>query len=267
MNPLPEKPTIGVLIRFSNSDSTLPTVLQSLRSQTVAPDAIVGVASASADRSREILIRGGARVIEWTGPYHHSRVLNHGLRNLRTDLVLVLSSHTVLESPRVIESLVACFDDPAVSCASPKWDRDPFYSDDVDWSELVRKGMRFGSIYTNSIGMIRRSRWQETPFDESLNTSEDYAWAIERLRRGDRCRRLDLPFSHLRKGPSRDREFADFVFALAKRYRLPVTWLGPKGSIALFLKALLTGRPRHEWRPVLQRLLAWMRTRGPVAVG
>lgn len=267
MNLPSRKPTIGVLIRFSNSEHTLPTVLQSLRSQTLPPDAIVGVANASSDRSREILTRAGARVIEWTGAYHHSKALNHGFRHLRTDLVLVLSSHTVLESPRLIETLAASFDDPRVCCASPKWDRDPFYTDDVDWTELVGKGMRFGSIYTNSIGMIRRACWVETPFDESIDSSEDYAWALERLKRGDRCRRFSLAFSHLRKGPARDREFADIVFALARRHGLPVTWLGPKGSIALFVKALLTGRPRHEWHPVLQRFIAWMRTRGAVALG
>lgn len=261
MTPSRRRPTIGVLIRFANSEHTLPTVLQSLGSQTLPPDAILGVASASSDRSREILVRSGARVIEWTGPYHHSRVLNHGCRNLATDLILVLSSHTVLESPRAIETLAACFDDPRVCCASPKWDRDPFYSNDIDWSELVRKGMRFGSIYTNSMGMIRSRCWRETPFDESTDTSEDYAWAVERLKRGDRCRRLELPFSHLRQGSARDREFADFVFAYARRQGLPVTWLGPKGSAALFAKSILTGRPRHEWDPVWQRLVAWGRCR------
>jgi len=252
------RPTIGVLIRFANSAGTLPQVLEALRSQTLPPDEILGVASASSDRSRQILAAAGARVIEWTVPYHHSRVLNHGLRHLRTDLVLVLSSHTVLGSPTVLAELAAAFTDPRVCAASVKWDDDPYYTDAVTWEELQVKGLRFGSIYTNSLGMIRRASWEETPFEESITTSEDYAWAIDRLQRGEVCRRLALPFSHLRHGAPRHREFADIVFHFSKRHRLPVTWLGPRASISFLARALWNRSPVSEWRPALDRLLAWM---------
>lgn len=251
------RPTVGVLIRFANSAGTLPQVLEALRAQTVPPDQILGVASACSDRSRQILESAGARVIEWTVPYHHSRVLNHGLRHLRTDLVLVLSSHTVLGAPTVLADLVAAFSDPRVCAASVKWDNDPYYSDAVTWDELQVKGLRFGSIYTNSLGMIRRTSWEETLFDESITTSEDYAWAIDRLRRGEVCRRLALPFSHLRHGAPRHREFADIVFQFSRRYDLPVTWLGPRSSLSFLARSLWNRRPAHEWRPALDRLLAW----------
>jgi glycosyltransferase involved in cell wall biosynthesis len=251
------RPTVGVLIRFANSAGTLLQVLDALRSQSLPPDEILGVASSSSDGSRQIMEASGARVIEWSGPYHHSRVLNHGLRHLRTDLILVLSSHTVLGSPRVLAELAAAFSDPRVCAASVKWDDDPYYTGAVTWEELQTKGLRFGSIYTNSLGMIRRASWEKTPFDESITTSEDYAWAIDRLQHGEVCRRLALPFSHLRRGAPRHREFADIVFHFSRRHRLPVTWLGPRASLSFLARALWKGNPASEWRPVLDRLLAW----------
>ena len=244
-------PTIGVLIRFANSEATLPHVLEALKQQTVQPDHILGVASHSTDRSRDLMQAADAEVIEWPWAYDHSRVLNFGLRQLHTDLVLVLSSHTVLESPDAIERMVACFNDERVACVSAKWDDDPFYSDAVDWHELKTKGLRFGSIYSNSMGMIRRCLWDQLPFDEKIQSSEDYAWAIEQLKRGHVCRRLGLRFSYKRSGTNRDREFARIVFQFARQHGLPVTWLGVTGAV----KEILSGKPSHATR---ERLLAWL---------
>jgi hypothetical protein len=199
----------------------------------------------------------GAKVIEWSRPYEHSKVLNFGIRHLTTDLVLVLSSHTVLESPDAIRQLVAAFDDPLVACASARWDDDPYYSNAVTWDELLAKGLRFGSIYSNSMGMIRRSLWEELPFDERQLSSEDYAWAIAQIRRGGVCCRLDFPFSYQRNGNRRDREFAEVTFRLARRHGLSVAWLGLAGSIRWLVRSLFEKGKRPERVPVCERLRAW----------
>lgn len=261
-NPLPaapagHRPTIGVLIRFANSAATLPRVLAAVKAQTCQPHEILGVANESTDGSCDLMHDAGARVIEWSGPYEHAKVLNFGIRHLTTDLVLVLSSHTVLESPDAIRQLVESFTDPLVACASAKWDADPYYSDAVTWDELLAKGLRFGSIYSNSMGMIRRRLWEESPFDERQLSSEDYAWAIAQIRRGGICRRLDFPFSHQRNGNRRDREFAEVTFRLARRHRLPVAWLGLAGSVRFLVGSLFEEGKRRERQPVADRLKAW----------
>ena len=125
MNPTLPRPTLGVVIRFKNSAATLPAVLTALRRQTLQPDLILGVNNQSADASPEILRRAGAKIIAWTQPYSHPRVLNFALRHCPTDLVLVLSSHTALQSPDAVEKLVAALHDPRTACASGKWDDDP----------------------------------------------------------------------------------------------------------------------------------------------
>ena len=250
----PEAKSIGVLIRFSNSETTLPAVLAALKRQTLQPHRLLGVASASTDGSTGVMLAAGAEIVQWTERYDHSRVLNFGLRHLDTDLVLVLSSHTVLESDDAIERMAACFEDRATACASAKWDDDSYYTDAVTWDELRSKGLRFGSIYSNSMGMIRRCLWEAIPFDESLATSEDYAWSIEQLKRGYICHRLDFRFSHQRGGNNRDREFADIVFTLARAHGLRVAWLGVKGAVKEWLSGQCTTATR-------ERLSAWWQSK------
>lgn len=252
------RPTIGVLIRFKNSAATLPSVLQRLQAQTIRPLFILGVDTGSTDDSASLITQAGGRVIAWSQPYHHARVLNYGLRHLHTDLVLVLSSHTTLEDNDAVERMLSVFEDARVACVSAKWDDDPFYSDAITWDELHAKGLKFGSIYSNSMGMIRRKSWQAVPFDESLITAEDYAWAIEQLQHGHISKRLALRFGYERSGHDRTFEFAQLVFHFARRYGLRVTWLGVPRSLQQMFSALFTRRPGSP-PPALHyvRLKAW----------
>jgi len=256
-------PTLGVVIRFKNSAATLPAVLAALRRQTVQPDLILGVDNQGTDSSAELLRAAGAKIIDWPRPYHHPRVLNFALCHCPTDLVLVLSSHTVLQSPDTIERLVAAMADPQTACASGKWDDDPFYSNAIDWHELKTKGLKFGSIYSNSMGILRRSLWEEVPFDEAMPTMEDGAWALEQVKRGFICRRLDFPFGYMRGGRPRDFVFAVTTFQLAARHRLRVAWLGVVGTLHKLFAALVRGPSRsvgggdREVAILSRRLAAW----------
>ena len=255
------KPSLGVLIRFSNSAETLPDVLAALKKQTLQPDMILGVDNGSRDQSRALIQAAGGTVVEWTGRYEHSKVLNFGLRHIAADLVLVLSSHTVLEAPDTLARMVDAMSDPRTACVSGKWDADTYFSDAVDWRELQAKGLKFGSIYSNSMGMIRRSFWEEMPFDETTLTSEDYAWVVAQIHRGHVCRRLDFPFSYRRNGNVRDGEFAYFTFSLARKYGLHVAWLGPVSSVKLWARnvfGLDRARSEVDRRALVVRMQAWL---------
>ncbi|HEY1048683.1 MAG TPA: glycosyltransferase family A protein [Prosthecobacter sp.] len=234
---------VGVLIRFANSAGTLPGVLAALQNQTLRPNVILGVDSGSQDASPSLIKAAGGKVISWPHRYSHARVLNFGLAHLDTGLVLILSSHTILQSPDTLARMVEAMHDRRTACVSLKWDNDPFYSDAIDWRELSAKGLKFGSIYSNSMGMIRRSLWQRHPFDESLPTAEDYAWAVRQLHIGHICHRLHLPFHYQRSGPSRDYEFSRTIFGLARHHRLKVTWFGLRSSLVAWIKSLMEGNP------------------------
>lgn len=263
-NNAPRRPTVGVIIRFKNSAATLPGVLAGLRRQTRQPDLILGVDNQSTDDSPRLLREAGVQVIEWTEPYRHPQVVNFAVRHCPADLGLVLSSHTVLQAPDTLEKMVAAMADPATACVSGKWDDDGFYSDAIDWAELRAKGLKFCAIYSNSMGMFRRSLWEQAPFDEAMPTMEDGAWAVEQVRRGKLCRRLDFPFSYQRGGRSRHFIFAVLTFQMAARHGLRVAWLGPAASVRQLLghaARRLFGRGRGELPDVdrlWQNFRAWL---------
>lgn len=231
------KLTVGVVVRFKNSAQTLPAVLACLRAQSLAPNTVLGVNNGSTDDSVRLLSEWGARVVDWTEPYHHSKVLNFGVRQCPTDLVLALSSHTELRDPSTLERMAATFDDPATACASGKWDVDPFYGDRIAWTDLQTRGIKFGSIYSNSFGMFRRRLWETMPFDEAVPTMEDYAWSLAQVKAGGVCRRLGFDFAYKRGGNPRHFIFACITFRLAHQHGLAVRWLGASGSIRGWLDA------------------------------
>lgn len=238
---LPVRVPLGVLIRFKNSETTLPGVLSALRAQSRQPDLILGVDTGSTDSSPALIREAGGEVVFWPHPYHHSKVLNFGLARCPAERVLVLSSHTVLESPDALGQLDACLDDPQTACASGKWDDDSYYSDAINWEELRAKGLKIGSIYSNSFGLLRRRLWEDVAFDETLPTMEDYAWAVAQVSRGNVCRRVQFPFSYQRAPSSRDYEFTACAFHLAARHRLPVRWLGRKQTLLACLRQKRSG--------------------------
>ena len=258
---------IGVLIRFHNSIETLPYVFEGLQRQTRSPDLILGVNNASTDGSSDFFKSQGGVVIDWPHAYHHSKTLNAGMKAIEADLVMPLSSHTVLEDVDVIEKLEKAFEDPRIVCASPVWEPDMFYSRLVDWEELQEKGIIMGSIYSNSCGMLRKSAWSENPFDERFDHGlEDFVFAIERLRKGEKVARLSYNFRYLRQGRVRFYECTSYAFAIANHHGLKMNWLGLKGTLRGYLTHglnYLLGIGSREveyakWSNHEQRLRAWL---------
>lgn len=255
MAPAPA-PRVGVIIRFKDSAATLPGVLAALAAQTLPPAEIVAVDSGSRDGSRALLEAAGARILDWRQPYHHSRVLNFAVGACPQEFIAVLSSHTVLEEADTLERMVQALGTDG-ACASGCWDDDPFFSEAITWAELQAKGLKFGSIYSNSMGVLRRSLWEREPFDETLVGMEDYAWALSQVRQGWKCCRLRFRFRYLRSGGARDFALASIAFQLAARHGLPVRWLGPKATALAWWRAVRKGeaaeRALHS-----SRFRAWL---------
>jgi glycosyltransferase involved in cell wall biosynthesis len=251
---------LAIIIRFKNSAATLPGVLLALRAQTLQHARIIGIDTGSSDGSAEILISEGAQVVRWEKPYHHSKVLNFGMKHCTEEFVLVLSSHTVLSDPSTISAMLVAMADPNTACVSGKWSPSDAWSDAITSEELKRVGLRFCSIYSNSFGMIRRELWMQCPFDESLSTMEDYAWALAQLDRGYTCRRLSFPFQYQRSASPREFAFAATTFHLAHRYGFAVKWLGVRRTIGALTSGMLRRKP-NELREHIGRLVAFFAAR------
>lgn len=61
---------------------------------------------------------------------------------------------------------------------------------------------------------------------------EDYAWAIEQVRLGQTCRRVNFRFSYQRQANPRELIFTACAFRLAARHALRLRWLGRKQTLS-----------------------------------
>lgn len=237
---------ITALIRYKDSAKTLPDVLTGLKKQRQPVDCILAVDTGSRDGSTRILEDAGAQIVRWEEPYHHSKVLNFGLSRCATPYVLLLSSHTVMNEDSTVKRLYQSLDDPDVAACSICWDDDTYYSNAIDQAEITEKGVKFGSIYTNSLGLIRRARWVDYPFEESINGVEDYEWALHQIQAGHSVTRIKADISYQRSAHNRVFRATARVFYIANRHGLAVKWFGRKATTVELLRHLvgkLQGEP------------------------
>jgi glycosyltransferase involved in cell wall biosynthesis len=234
-------------------------VLRAIQGQERPPDELVGVDTGSRDGSAELVRRAGGRVVRWTGFYDPGAVLNAGIADCRGDLVMVCSSHSVLVDPATLADLESRFEDPRVSAASLAWDDHPEPGARIDAAALRRVGLRPGSYFSNSMGMLRRDAWMRRPFTTGWpRAAEDYRWAVEEILDGGVVERVQHAYRWLRppKPWGEAYRVAWLAFWVARRYDLPLHWKGAGGSLRSLRRALLRfvqsgGRDRRSRRNVV----------------
>lgn len=195
-------PRLSIIIRCRNQAKTLERVLKvlSLQECDFAWETIV-VDNESTDATRQIALDFGATVVDIPqNEYTHGRALNRGMTAARGELALMLSAHCLPVGRHFLASAVEPFSEPDMAAAmciksdvqefiagwnEPEdlyWPPDKQPKTDAEKFAGVRKLMNSGLV-------IRRGVWQEIPYDETLESSEDKHWAMQVLGKGYKIRR------------------------------------------------------------------------------
>lgn len=112
--PLPDNPTLAIIIPVLNEARRLPVLLDLLAKQTRRPDAIIVADGRSTDATREIALKAGAGVVDGGLP---AIGRNAGAAAAATDLLLFLDAD--VEPPlEWIEQAVADFIDRSLTVAT-----------------------------------------------------------------------------------------------------------------------------------------------------
>lgn len=173
----------SIVIRAYNEEKHVGRLLEGIRQQTLKDVEIILVDSGSTDGTVSIAESFGARIVRIApGEFTFGRSLNFGVRAATREFVVIASAHVYPVYPDWLESMLRPFDDGKVALTYGK-QRGPvsakFSEQQIfhQWYPDASNLNQPTAFCNNANAAIRKSLWEEHPYDESLTGLEDLAWA------------------------------------------------------------------------------------------
>ncbi len=176
---------VTVVMRSYNDAPLLPRTLSALDAQRGVEVRLAVFESASSDGSPEIFeAHGYARMTSLKpGEYRSSKVLNLGVREADTEVVCFLNSDAVLEGDGVLRALaerLLAKGDTAGVFARQVVRADAGFLTRLEYEQAFDRRAELGRAarwMTLVCSAVRRSVWEQVPFDERLTFAEDAVWS------------------------------------------------------------------------------------------
>ncbi len=179
----------SIIIRTKNEAANLGRTLTGVLGQVTAPHEVIVIDSGSTDGTLDVARRFPVTIMEIAPEeWNYSRALNRAAEQATGDVLVCLSAHCEPVTEAWLGSLGRHFADPLVAGV---------------WGPNLRPGRdelvpgppqrQLPGTYTvhnrnwglsNGNSAVRRSRWEQVPFDEGLPATEDKAWGLAMLDRG-----------------------------------------------------------------------------------
>jgi rhamnosyltransferase len=173
----------SLVIRAFNESRHLPRLLEGVRQQTMRDVEIILVDSGSTDDTVAIAESYGAKVVQIApSDFTFGRSLNLGIVASTRELVAIASAHVYPVYPDWLERLLEPFADPTVGLTYGKQRgaQTSKYSEHqvfARWFPDASDLRQSHPFCNNANAAIRRSLWEEHPYDETLTGLEDLAWS------------------------------------------------------------------------------------------
>ncbi|MBN2386531.1 MAG: glycosyltransferase family 2 protein [Anaerolineales bacterium] len=173
----------SIVIRAYNEEAHIGRLMEGIRHQTVRDVEVILVDSGSTDSTVAIATCYGARVVHIRPKeFTFGRSLNLGLAAATSELVVIASAHVYPVYPDWLECLLEPFADPQVALtygrqrgpATARFSEQQVFA---RWYPDQSVGRQTHPFCNNANAAIRRSVWEEHPYDETLTGLEDLAWA------------------------------------------------------------------------------------------
>lgn len=194
----------SVIIRALNEAEHLPALYSGLLRQTKQPDQIILVDSGSTDDTVAISEAHGADVVHIAPKdFSFGRSLNVGCERATGEILVLVSAHVYPIDEYWLANLVEPFQrrEVVLSYGHQTGDHRTRFSE----IQLLRQWFPEQSdpdqstpFCNNANCAVRRSEWEQHPYDEDLTGLEDMHWASSALRRGGKIAyRADASIVHL----------------------------------------------------------------------
>jgi rhamnosyltransferase len=176
-------PACSIVIRAYNEEKHIGRLLEGIRRQTVQDVQIILVDSGSTDATVEVASRYPVQVMHIAPEdFSFGYSLNQGIAQARAERVVIASAHVYPVYPDWLERLLAPLDDPrlALTYGKQRGSDSTLFSEQqvfAHWYPEQSAPRQQHPFCNNANAAIRRSLWEEHPYDETLSGLEDLAWA------------------------------------------------------------------------------------------
>jgi glycosyltransferase involved in cell wall biosynthesis len=185
-------PRVSVIIRCFNEEEHIGRLLSGILQQSVTDVEIILVDSGSTDATLAIANRYPVKVVSIRPQeFSFGRSLNVGCRAAAADVIAICSAHTYPVYTDWLEQLLAPFADPQVALAYGKQrghEQAKYAEQQVfaHWFPNQSNWFQTHPFCNNANAAIRRSLWQQWPYNEELTGLEDLDWAHQIIAQGYR---------------------------------------------------------------------------------
>jgi len=182
--------TVGLVIRCFNEEAHIGRLLTGVVRQTRVPAHIVLVDSGSTDATLAIAGAFPVKVVNIAPEdFSFGRALNLGLAACPVDAVVLASAHVYPVYDTWIERLVAPLESSEIAVAYGRQQTPPDgpFSERqllARWFPPQSVGRQRHPFSNNANAAVRKSVWEDQPYDEGLTGLEDLDWAKRALDAG-----------------------------------------------------------------------------------
>lgn len=176
-------PRASIIIRAYNEGRHIGRLLAALHAQHLRDFEIILVDSGSSDNTVTLAEQNGARVLHIPPQeFTFGRSLNLGIAAATGEFIVNISAHCYPMHDEWLGRLLAAFDDPQVALAygmqrgetRSRFSEQRFFEHYYPPMSTPRQKDPFCN---NANAAIRRTLWEQNPYDEALTGLEDLAWA------------------------------------------------------------------------------------------
>ncbi|MGH8914239.1 MAG: glycosyltransferase family 2 protein [Acidimicrobiia bacterium] len=183
-------PTASIVIRCFNEAEHIGKLLSELKRQSLTDYEVIVVDSGSDDGTLEI-VQGEDVILEHIrkDEFSFGRSLNLGCRAASGEYLVFISAHCYPEHEDWLSNLLAPFADEKVAVVYGK--QRGITESHVSEQQIFKTWFpdesvprQDGPFSNNANAAVRRSLWEQHPYDETLTGLEDVAWAQRVMRDG-----------------------------------------------------------------------------------
>jgi glycosyltransferase involved in cell wall biosynthesis len=173
---------VSIVIRAYNEERYLKRLLEGINQQTVKDVEIILVDSGSTDGTIAIAESFGAKIVHIPSvEFTFGRSLNFGVREATREFIVIASAHVYPVYPDWLETMLRPFQDESVALAYGKqcgYEGSKYSEHQIfqQWYPDASSMDQATAFCNNANAAIRKSLWEQHPYDETLTGLEDLEW-------------------------------------------------------------------------------------------